>query len=273
MKKVLLSQKIHEDAIDLLKNSGAEIIISDSPDSQTVKKYIVDVDAVIVRTATKLNADVISCAKNLKVIARTGAGVDNVDIEFASQKNIPVCNTPMANIDSVTEHTVSLILALSKYLFLMDRSVRTGDFEVRNKYLPADLSAKTLGMVGFGKIGRKVANICSTCFEMSILIYDPYLDVVSDEGFNFENVASMEDIFLRSDYISIHMPYTKDNHHIIDLDMLSKMKEGSFLINTARGGLIDEEALFEVLSQNRIAGAALDVFEDEPPKKKIRFLN
>jgi D-3-phosphoglycerate dehydrogenase len=266
MKKVLLSQEIHKDAISFLSEKGFELFTAPSPEDETVRKYIKDADGVIVRTATKLSRDTIFAASRLKVIARTGAGVDNVDVAAASEKNIPVCNTPEANIDSVAEHAVAFILALSKYLFKMDAAVRSGNFSIRNNYMPMDLEDKNLGLLGFGKIGRKVAGICSSCFGMNIKFFDPYLGNDIKESFPFEKVDTIQELFKISDFVSIHIPFTKENYHMIGSEYLKNMKPGAFLVNTSRGGIIDEAALSEALSECTIAGAALDVFEDEPPK-------
>ena len=266
MSKVLLAQEIHKDAYQFLKDKGFEIEISPSPDDEIVRQYIKNADAIIVRTATKLSRNTIFSADNLKVIARTGAGVDNVDVAAASERNIPVCNTPEANIDSVAEHTIAFILALTKYLNVMDHAVRANNFAVRNSYLPTDLGGKTLGLIGFGKIGRKVAEKCSNCFDMKILFYDPYISSNDDFKFSCVKVANIEAVFENSDFISIHMPYTKDNHHLINKNLLDKMKNSAFIVNTSRGGIIDENDLAEVLSSGKIAGAALDVFENEPPQ-------
>ena len=266
MKKVLLSQEIHKDAISFLKEKGFEIFTAPSPEDEVVRKYVADIDAIIVRTATKLSRDTIFAARQLKVIARTGAGVDNVDVAAAIEKNIPVCNTPEANIDSVAEHTVVFILALSKYLFKMDAAVRSNNFAIRNSYLPMDLEGKNLGLVGFGKIGRKVARICSSCFGMKIRFFDPYLGNDIQDNFPFERVDTICKLFTISDFVSIHIPFTKENYHMIGSEYLKKMKAGSFLVNTSRGGIIDEAALAKSLGSGIISGAALDVFEDEPPK-------
>ncbi|MBN1298252.1 MAG: hydroxyacid dehydrogenase [Actinobacteria bacterium] len=267
MKKVLLSQKIHEDAEKYLKDRGFFIITSPSPEDEVVRQHISDADAIIVRTATKLSRETIFAGAKLKVIARTGAGVDNVDIEAASEKGIYVCNTPEANIESVAEHAVAFMLALSKYLFMMDKSVRKNEFAVRNKYLPVDLEEKTLGLLGFGKIGRRVAQKCAGCFGMKIIYFDPYLSEDISTLYEYKRAGDMDTVFSESDFISLHMPYTKDSHHIIGSRLLSKMKPGAFIINTSRGGIIDEAALAEALSAGKICGAALDVFENEPPKE------
>jgi D-3-phosphoglycerate dehydrogenase len=266
MKNILLSQKIHEDAIEFLKNKGFNITISPSPDDETVRENAGEADAIIVRTATKLSRETIFSSPRLKVIARTGGGVDNVDIEAASEKNIPVCNTPEANTDSVAEHALAFMLALSKYLNKMDSEVRSGNFAIRNSYLPVDMAEKTLGLVGFGKIGRKLAKLCYSCFKMNILFFDPYVQEFKEDDFQCKKMESMDKLFELSDFISVHIPYTKENHHIIGEKLLGRMKKSAFIINTSRGGIIDEKALAEALNEEKISGAALDVFENEPPE-------
>jgi D-3-phosphoglycerate dehydrogenase / 2-oxoglutarate reductase len=266
MSKVLLSQEIHKDAVKLLREKGFEVIVCPSPEDEEVRKLAFDTDAIIVRTATKLSRETIFSAPNLKVIARTGAGVDNVDVDAATEKNIPVCNTPEANVDSVAEHAIAFMFGLSKYLTFMDTAVRENNFAIRNSYLPVDLEDKVLGLVGFGKIGRKVAQICNKCFKMKIFYYDLFLPENIKMDFECVRCSKMEEIFSNSDFVSIHIPYTKENHHIVNKDILDLMKKSSFLINTSRGGIIDEEALAVALEEGKISGAALDVFENEPPK-------
>lgn len=272
MSKVLLSQEIHSDAIKYLKEKGFEIEISPSSDDETVRKHVASADAIIVRTATKLSRETIFSANKLKVIARTGAGVDNVDIIAASERNIPVCNTPEANTDSVAEHAVSFMLSLAKYLNFLDSEVRNNNFAIRNNYLPVDLGGKTLGLIGLGKIGRKLAHICSNCFDMNIIFFDPYISVPTDIDFKCSKTDNIEYIFQTSDFISLHIPYSKENHHIINGELMGKMKSSAFIINTSRGGIIDETSLAELLSSQKIAGAALDVFENEPPKNDSPLL-
>ena len=267
MKKVLLGQKIHEDSIRFLKDNAVKVIISPSPDAEVVRKYIKDADGIIVRTSTKLSRETIFAANKLKVIGRTGVGVDNVDVEAASEKNIPVCNTPEANTQTVAEHTISFILALAKGLRIVDRAVREGNWKIRHDYITIDISKKTLGLVGFGKIGKATAKKCYDAFLMNIIAYDPFLPENIEVDFPFKLLDRLEEIFEQSDFVSLHMPYTKENRHLINKNLLLKMKNKAYLINTSRGGMVDEQALAKIISEGRIAGAALDVFEDEPPEK------
>ncbi|MFO7929545.1 MAG: hydroxyacid dehydrogenase [Candidatus Humimicrobiaceae bacterium] len=267
MAKVLLGQKIHKDAMNFLKNKGFEIIVSSSPEDEVVRKQIKDIDGLVVRTATKLSRETILAAKRLKVIGRTGKGVDNVDVKAASEKNIPVCNAPEANIMTVAEHAIAFMLALAKNLKAMDNAVRDLNWEIRNNYVPVDISGKTLGLVGFGNIGRAMARKCYNAFNMDIIAYDPFLPEGLEVNFPFKLKGSLDEVFTEADFVSLHIPYTKQNHHLVGKNLLGKMKKGSFLINTSRGGIVEEEALASILKDGGIAGAALDVFENEPPQK------
>ncbi len=267
MKKVLLGQKIHKDAMKFLEDKGFNLIISDSPGEEIVRNYIGDVDGIIVRTATKLSKETIDAAKKLRVIGRTGKGVDNVDINAATSKNILVCNAPEANTMAVAEHTISFMLALAKDLRVMDNAVRKSNWKIRYNYRPIDISGKTVGIIGFGGIGRATAKKCFDAFDMKIIAHDPFLPENLEAGFPFELKEKLEDIFKKADFVSLHIPFTKENYHLVGEKLLGKMKRGAFLINTSRGGLVDEKALAKAVTNGDIAGAAIDVFEDEPPKK------
>ncbi len=263
--KVLLGQKIHPHAMELLQKKGFEIIISPSPEDEVVRDHITHADGIIVRTATRLSRESIYAAKQLKVIGRTGAGVDNVDVQAASEKSIPVCNAPEANTKTVAEHALGFMLAMAKDLQKMDAGVREGNWQIRNQYTTVDISGKTLGLVGFGKIGRAAAKICSNALDMPIMAYDPYLSKNISVDFPFVLADTIQEVFQKSDFISLHIPYSKKNHHLVDQELLSLMKKSAYIINTSRGGIIDEQALAECISQGKISGAALDVFENEPP--------
>jgi len=270
--KILLAQKIHDNATKLLIDNGFDILISESPDEKTVKKYIADVDAIIIRSTTKLSRETIFCGKKLKVIGRTGSGVDNIDVKAASDKNIPICNAPEANIITVAEHTVGMILSLAKNYKIMDYAVREHNWKIRYDYKTADIFGKILGVVGFGKIGIATARMCLEAFKMKIIVYDLIMPKVLDSNFPYELKDSMEDVFSQADFVTLHMPYTGNNYHIIGEKLLRKMKRGSYLINTSRGGIVDEIALAKILSEDLISGAAIDVFEDEPPGKNNPLL-
>jgi D-3-phosphoglycerate dehydrogenase len=188
-------------------------------------------------------------------------GVDNVDVPAATEKGILVCHTPGLNAPSVAEQTLALILSLAKQLKMMDNAVRTGNWQIRYASKSVDLEGKMLGLVGVGRIGSSVAQKCRLAFNMKVIAYDPYVKQV--EG--VELCSSLDQVFSRADFVSIHVPYMKQTHHLVDARLLRLMKPDSCLINTSRGAVVDEKALIEALKNESIAGAGLDVFEEEPP--------
>ncbi len=263
MKKVLITQPIHEEAVRLLEGR-ADIVVAPDPSEETVASLAGDVHGIVVRTTTRITADVIASARELEVIARTGAGVDNVDVAAATARGIPVCNLPGVNAGSVAEHTVALILALAKDLRRTDAAVRAGNWAVRNDYRARDLAGKTLGLVGLGRIGRRVAGMCSTAFGMRAIGCDPF---VGDGVPGVEMHDGLADVFRESDFVSVHVPYTQETHHLVGGELLRAMKSDACFINTSRGSVVDEVALIAVLGEGAIAGAGLDVLEEEPPSR------
>ena len=263
MKRVLLCQEIHPDGLKLLQGK-VEVVVSPDRGEETVRSIIKDFHGVIVRTATQIGPETIKAAARLEVIARTGSGVDNVDVKTATARGIPVCYAPDANYTSVAEHTLALILALAKQLPVMDKAVRDQRFKIRYDYLPVDVSQKTVGIVGLGKIGLEVARRCIQGLNMKVMACDPYL-VPEQVDSQIECVDSLESLFARADFITIHAPHTEKTRHMVSRGLIRKMRSSAFLINTSRGAIVDEAALVQALNEKKIAGAGLDVFEEEPP--------
>jgi D-3-phosphoglycerate dehydrogenase len=264
--KVLVMQNIHANGLAVLQNGSCDYIIPDSLDRATVAKLAQDADAILVRTAA-VDRELIESASKLKVIARHGAGVDNIDGTAAAERGIPVCNTPYANSNSVAEHTVGMMVAIAHQMFKGDIALRKGEFESRNRYIGTELFGKTLGIIGLGNIGRRVARKCALGMEMNVIAYDPFIK--GDSGIDYvQMVQSIAELAAAADFVSLHIPYMPEMHHVISKDILAKMKQSAFLINCARGGLVDEDALYETLKAGRLAGAAMDVFEQEPPSTK-----
>ena len=260
MKKVLLSKTIQPAAMDLLAGKVEPVILSDDS-VETTKRLAADVEGIILRTNIKVTREIMDAAPQLKIISRTGVGVDNVDVPVATEKGILVCHTPGLNANSVAEQTLALMLSLAKRLKMMDNAVRTGNWQIRYASKSVDLEGKTLGLVGVGRIGSLVAQKCRRAFNMKVIAYDPYVKQV--EG--VELCSSLDQVFREADFVSIHVPYMKETHHLVDARLLGLMKPDSCLINTSRGEVVDEKALIEVLKNASIAGAGLDVFEKEPP--------
>ena len=260
MKQILLSKLIDPAGMNVLKNKVDPIILTDSS-MENVKKMVADVEGIILRTNIKITREIIEAAPCLKIISRTGAGVDNVDVTAATKKGILVCHAPGVNSISVAEHALALMMAMTKQLKVVDQAVHKDNWKIRYASKAGDLDGKTLGLVGIGHIGSLVAYKCRLAFNMKVIAYDPY--VKQAEG--VELCSSLDQIFIQSDFISIHVPYTKETHHLVNARLLSLMKSDSYLINTSRGSVVDEKALIEVLEKGSIAGAGLDVFEKEPP--------
>ena len=260
MKKVLLSKVINPAGMKVLEGKVEPVILADF-NVETIKKMVADVEGIILRTNIKLTREIIDAAPNLKVISRTGAGVDNVDVAAATEKGILVCHAPGVNSISVAEHALALMMAMAKQLKAVDQAVHKDNWKIRYASKAEDLDGKTLGLVGIGHIGSLLAQKCHLAFNMKVIAYDPY--VKKTEGVKL--CSSLDQLFSQSDFISIHVPYTKETHHLVNARLLSLMKPDSYLINTSRGAVVDEKALIEALKNASIAGAGLDVFEKEPP--------
>ena len=262
--KVLVIQRIHQAGIDLLAKE-AEVVIASSTDPEQVKKELADCDGCIVRVSP-LPADVINSAPKLKVIGRHGVGVDNIDIVAAAKRGIPVVYAPGSNDISVAEHAVSLMTGVAKVLTQADKALKDrGDYEFRMAVKTTELFGKTVGVVGLGSIGRKVAAICKNGFNMTVIAYDKFVtaEVASQLGVTL--VDSLEAVMAAADFVTVHVPYNKETFHLIGAKEFAAMKKTAFFINTSRGPVVDEEALIAALEQKQFVGAGLDVFETEPP--------
>jgi len=259
MTKVLLSQEIHPSAKKLLEEKF-EVVTAPDTTQETLIEMVKDVDAIILRTTSKITKEVIDNAPKLKIISRTGAGVDNIDLKAAAERGIVVCNQPGVNNVSVAEHAVAMILHLAKQLSKMDAAARNGNWGIRNKNLAVEINGKTLGVVGMGKIGSRVAKMCSA-LGMKILAYDPYVSEELKQQYEF---TTLERLFKESDFVTLHCPNTPETKGMITEALLYSMKPTSYLVNTSRGDVVDEAALIKVLKEKRIAGAGIDVFHQEP---------
>ncbi len=262
MIKVLVSDALSGEGLKVFQESK-ELTVDVKTDLKpdALKEIIKDYDALVVRSATKVTKEVIEAAKKLKFIGRAGVGLDNVDLEAATQKGIIVMNTPAGNTISTAEHTFSMILALSRNIPQANSSTKKGEWK-RSKFMGVELYGKILGVVGFGRIGSEVAKRALS-FGMKILAYDPFLSAPVAESIGVE-IAELTKVLRESDYITVHTPLTDETRHMISDKEFSLMKKGVRVINCARGGIIDEPALVKALKDGKVAGAAMDVFESEP---------
>jgi len=254
--------------VSLLKQGDVEVVLSPDKKPEIVAPLLKGAQGVLLRTGIAFTRDLMKYGDDLRVIARTGAGVDNVDVPAATEMGILVTSVPGANTRTVAEHALALILSLAKRLPLMDRELRRDNFGIRYKGLARDLTGKTLGLIGLGKIGSELARMCHLAFDMRILAYDPYLPVEAQDALkSWVGFCDMEKVFRESDVISLHIPLSGTTQKLVGARELGWMKPEAFLVNTSRGGVVDEAALTQCLKERKIAGAGLDVFSQEPPEQ------
>lgn len=262
-KKVLLVQPIHPKGVKLLEKEVEVVFASDSS-VDTLKREIKGINGVIVRTAL-FPREIIQAADRLEVIGRHGVGVDNIDIKAASKYSIPVVYTPGVTDIPVAEHAIGFMVTLAKRYLISDRALREGNFKIREEFSAVDLNERTLGIIGVGRIGSTVAQKCKAAFNMKVLAYDPYLSLARAKQIGIILTRSLTELLQKSDFVTIHTSLTRETENLIGKEELGQMKKSAFLINTARGGIVNEKALFQALKEKWIAGAALDVLLKEPP--------
>lgn len=268
--KVLLTEQIDALGKDFLKGNGYEIKILPDILEETVIKEVADCDALITRNA-HITEKVIKAGKKLKVIAMHGVGVDIIDVDAATKYGVQVVNAPESNMNSVAEFTIGLIISLGKLYPLYSKELRKGNFQIR-KTLGMDLQGKTLGIIGMGNIGSIVAKKAFLGLDMKVIGYKRHIGNTNPmEG--IELTEDMEYVLKNSDFVSLHVPLTQSTRKLLGKKELSLMKQNAFLINTARGEVVDNAVLADFLANKRIAGAAIDVFEGEIPSKDNPFLN
>jgi D-3-phosphoglycerate dehydrogenase len=268
MPKVLISDQLSPAAVQIFKDRGVEVDVKSGLSKDELIKIIGNYDGLAIRSATKVTADVIKAASRLKVVGRAGIGVDNVDIPAATTKGIVVMNTPFGNSITTAEHAIALIFALARDIPAANSSTHAGKWE-KNRFMGVELSNKTLGIIGCGNIGAIVADRAKG-LKMRVVAYDPFLSAERAVEIGVEKVE-LDELLQRADFITLHTPLTDKTRNIISAAAIKKMKKGARLINCARGGLVDEKALREALESGHLAGAALDVFEEEPAKSNLLF--
>ena len=259
--KVLITDKINETAKQIVDETAEGVILPTMSEDELCK-VIGDYDALMVRSQTKVTAKVIEAGKNLKIIGRAGVGVDNIDLDAATSHGIIVVNSPDGNTNAAAEHTIALMLAMSRNIAKAAASTKQGNWE-RSKFTGHEVFGKTLGIIGFGKIGHHVATTAKA-LGMNIIVSDPYTTKEVVEKFGAKYVENLDDLWGQCDYITVHVPKTKETLHMINKDTIAKMKKGVRLINCARGGIIDETDLAQALESGQVAQAAVDVYETEP---------
>jgi D-3-phosphoglycerate dehydrogenase len=261
--RVLLTDNIAEEALEVFDAyPDVEAVRTDTPSPDDLLAMIPDYDGIVVRSPTKVTADVIERAVKLKYIGRAGVGVDNIDVAAATARGIVVMNSPGGNTVSTAEHTIALMLAVARHIPQAHASVTGGAWD-RKTYRGVELCGKTLGVIGLGRVGRNVA-VRMRAFEMTVIATDPF--VSSEDAASLgATLVSMDELLGRSDWVTIHVPLGSDTRGMVGAGELAKMKDGVVVINCARGGVVDEAALFEAMESGKVAAAGLDVYESEPP--------
>lgn len=262
MKKVLISDNLSDEGVSIFKNTpGIEVDVRTKMTADELKAIIKDYDALVIRSATKVTQEVIDLAERLKVVGRAGIGLDNVDIPAASRRGIVVMNTPGGNAVTTGEHAISMMLSLIRHIPQATASMKAGKWE-KSKFTGHELMNKTLGVIGIGRVGSIVADRAQG-LKMKVIAYDPFISPEAAEKAGF-TLATVDEIFETADVITVHTPLTKETRGLLNAAAFEKMKKGVYVINCARGGIIDEKDLYDALVSGKVAGAALDVFEEEP---------
>ena len=260
--KVLVREKIGDSGVDLLRDAGFEVEVGTDWTGEELARRIAEFDGMLIRSGTKLTADLIERAERLKIVGRAGVGVDNVDVDAATKRGVVVANAPQSNVITAAEHTMAMLLALARKVPQAHRSLTGGAWE-RTKFSGVELYEKNLGVLGFGRIGQLVAQR-ALGFGMHVIAFDAYVAGDRFRELGVERASTSDELYARADFITIHLPITSETENWLDASAFAKMKDGVRIINVARGKLVVEDALREALDSGKVAGAALDVFRDEP---------
>lgn len=268
MPKVLISDKLSLDSVKVFEERGVEVDFKPGLSAEDLLGCIDQYDGLAIRSATKVTPDVLARAEKLQVIGRAGIGVDNVDVGAATQKGIVVMNTPFGNTTTTAEHAIAMMMALARDIPAANASTQAGKWE-KSRFMGMEVTGKTLGVIGTGNIGSIVVNRAQG-LRMRVIAYDPYLSPERAVELGVEKV-DLDELFRRADVVTVHTPLTDSTRNLIDADAIAKMKAGVRIINCARGGIVDEQALRVALDSGHVAGAAFDVFVEEPAKENVLF--
>jgi len=261
MARVLVSEEISDKGLDLLREAGHEVDVQIGLDDAGLAAAIVGAQAIIIRSATTVSAELLSAGTDLKIVGRAGIGLDNVDVDAATERNVLVANAPFSNAITAAEHTMAMLLAQARNIAHAHAALVEGRWE-RSKWNGVELAEKTLGIVGLGRIGGLVA-ARARAFDMEIIAFDPYVAPERAAGMGIE-LVDLETLIGTSDFVTLHLARTPDTMNLINAELLAKAKPGLRLVNVARGGIIDEAALADAISNGPVGGAAIDVFAEEP---------
>src|SRR5215510_3696750 len=267
--KIFVADDVSESGLGPLRSAGFTVEKRPGLKPPELLLALVDCEGLIVRSETKVTAEILDGANTLRVIGRAGVGVDNIDVSAATIRGVVVMNAPDGNTITTAEHTIAMLISLARSIPQANSSLKSGRWD-RKKFIGVELQGKTLGIVGLGRIGRVVASR-ARAMGMLIVAYDPFIAPEQARDMEIE-LAPLDEVYARADFLTVHTPLTSETRGLVDRDAIGKMKQGARIINCARGGLVDEEALYEALTSGAIAGAALDVFSEEPPPPNHKLL-
>ena len=256
--KIIICDKTEKEYIEQMRAAGLTVDVRDDITPEQLMVELPNYEGMVVRSRTKVRKDLIDVCPNLKVILRGGAGLDTIDHEYAKEKGITVMNTPLANSKSVAELAIGYMLMMARSLYAASATMKAEKWE-KKAFNGDEIGGKTLGLIGIGNIGKEVTKR-ALAMEMTVVAYDPYVKEMAGV-----KLVSLDELLAQSDYISLHLPKTKESANMIGKEQFAKMKNGVRIVNCARGGIVNEEALYEALTSGKVAGAALDVFNEEPP--------
>jgi len=265
MVRILIADSLEESGLEILRGAGAEVVVLAAADKPRLPELVADCDAIVVRSATKVTRELLGAARRLRVVGRAGIGVDNVDVEAATERGILVVNAPTANLLSAVEHTFAMMLACARNVPAADASMKRGEWD-RKSFVGVELQGKTLGIVGFGRIGQRVA-VRARAFELRVVAHDPFLDPAVARRLDVEPV-DLDALLGCADVVTLHTPLTKETRNLLNADRIARLKPGALVVNCGRGGTLDEDALLAALESGRLGGAALDVFAEEPTPRQ-----
>src|SRR6266436_9696302 len=260
--RIFVADDVSDTGLQPLRDAGFVVDKQTGLRPEALRQALADSEGLVVRSETKVTSELMEAAKKLRVVGRAGVGVDNVDVVAATARGIVVMNAPDGNTITTAEHTMALLVALARNVPQADSSIKAGKWE-RKRFIGVELQGKTLGVIGLGRIGRAVS-ARARAFGMKIVAHDPFISPEEAKDLEIESV-SLDEVFSRADFLTVHTPLTSETRGIIGAPAFARMKKGVRIINCARGGLVDEAALFEAIKSGTVAGAALDVFEQEPP--------
>jgi D-3-phosphoglycerate dehydrogenase len=265
MKTVLVNRPIHPEAIERLKQE-VNVLTPYSASEAELMALLPDVHGILLAMGIKMTSEIIDHCTSLEIIGRHGAGYDIVDVAAAHKKGIVVTNTPYGPTESTAEHAFLLMMAAARHLSVVDRALRNGDFQIRERVVGWELKDKKVGIIGFGRIGKRFGEMCRGAFDMTVYVYDPVVEASEVESWGAVYMPDLLEMARQVDFISVHCPLIPQTHHLINNDLLSAMKSDGILVNAARGPIVDEKALYDALKEKKIAAAGLDVFDQEPPE-------